>query len=145
MPPTVSALALALALAVASALALPARAETGLEITEAWTPAQAGTGVNAPVYMTITNAGAPDAILRVRCPVANFTEKRTMDRGEGAPSSREVRSIPVPTGKTVLQADGSYVLLLQTREALAAGGTFDCTVAFQGAGNRPVTVRVVQN
>src|SRR3982074_2684724 len=45
-------------------------------------PASAQIGVDLPLLMTIRNdATEADAILRVRCPFANFSEKHTVDRG----------------------------------------------------------------
>jgi hypothetical protein len=46
--------------------------------------------------MTVTNHGStPDALTRMRCPVARATEPRTTDRGEGGLSSRAVKSIAI--------------------------------------------------
>jgi copper(I)-binding protein len=120
-----------------------ARADSAqLAVSNAWSPPQAKTGADVPLYMNIANSGAADALLRVRCPVANFTEKRTIDLGEGAPSSREVKAIPIPAGQTMLRADGSYVLLLQVTQPLAPGETFSCKLAFQSGESREVEVTV---
>ncbi len=122
-----------------------ARAEPGsIEVSHAWTPALAAKGPDSPLFMTITShAEAPDALLRVRCPVADFTEKHITDYGEGAPSLREVKTIPVPPGQSVILAPGGYhVMLLHTRQALIAGQSFPCTLAFQNAGSLEIEVRV---
>ena len=94
--------------------------------------------------MTIRNdAAEADAVLRVRCPIANFSEKHTVDRGEGAPAMREVKSIPVPENRTIeLKPDGYHVMLLQTRQKLADGETFTCAVVFQKAGTRETEVQI---
>jgi hypothetical protein len=96
--------------------------------------------------MTITNDTAePDAILRVRCPFANFSEKHTVDRGEGAPAMRAIKSIPIPENKTIeLKRDGYHVMLLQTRQMLVEGQTFTCAVTFQKAGTKETEVQVSQ-
>ena len=79
----------------------------------------------------------------MRCPVSQFTEKRTTDIGEGLPSAREVKSIGVPAGReTQLAPRGSYIMLLQLSEPLAAGRSFDCSVSFAHAGAQQVTVTV---
>jgi len=79
----------------------------------------------------------------VRCPVANFSEKHTVDRGEGAPAMRAVNSIPIPAGKTTeLKRDGHHIMLLQTRQKLVDGETFTCAVVFQKAGTRETEVQV---
>ena len=122
----------------------PVAAEEAIEVSRAWTPAPAKMGADTKLFMTIANHGAaPDSLLRARCPVANFTVKYTTDHGEGAPTLREVKTIEVPAGGTVaLAPDGYSVMLLQTREALQPGQSFTCTVTFQQAGPREVSVAV---
>ena len=139
-----AALAAVLVTAAAVAAGTAARADTApLGVTDAWTPAAAASGATVPLYMTVTNTGAADALLRIRCPVANFTDKRVMDVGEGGLSAREVKALPLPTGKTVLKAGGAFVQLLQTTQPLAAGDHFDCHLSFKSGTSLdvPVTVR----
>jgi copper(I)-binding protein len=121
-----------------------AAAGDALQVTSARVPASDQIGVDLPLLMTIRNdATEADAILRVRCPFANFSEKHTVDRGEGAPAVREVKSIPIPQNKTVeLKRDGYHVMLLQTRQKLVDGETFTCAVVFQKAGTRETEVQV---
>jgi periplasmic copper chaperone A len=115
-----------------------------LELTNAHVPASGETGIDLPLLMTIRNDTAEaDALLRVRCPFANFSEKHTVDRGEGAPAMREVKSIPVPENKTTeLKRDGYHVMLLQTRQKLVDGERFTCAVVFQKAGTKETEVQV---
>ena len=92
--------------------------------------------------MTIRNdSSSPDALMRVRCAAANFSEKHTVDRGEGAPAMRA--SIPLAADSTItLKRDGYHVMLLQTRQ-LGIGDRFTCLIDFQKAGTieREVQVR----
>jgi periplasmic copper chaperone A len=115
-----------------------------LHVTNARVPASDEIGIDLPLLMTIRNdAAVADAILRVRCPFANFSVKHTVDRGEGAPAMREVKSIPVPENRTIeLKPDGYHVMLLQTRQKLADGETFTCAVVFQKAGTRETEVQI---
>jgi copper(I)-binding protein len=121
-----------------------ATAADALQVTNARVRASDEVGIDLPLLMTIRNDTAEaDAILRVRCPFANFSEKHTIDRGEGAPAMRPVKSIPIPEGKTTeLRQDGYHVMLLQTRQKLADGETFTCAVAFQKAGTKETEVQV---
>jgi len=140
-------LALGLVAGVVAGLGLTpgfAAAGDALQVTSARVPASDQVGVDLPLLMTIRNdATEADAILRVRCPFANFSEKHTVDRGEGAPAMREVKSIPIPENKTVeLKRDGYHVMLLQTRQKLVDGETFTCAVVFQKAGTRETEVQV---
>src|SRR4051794_38424869 len=78
-----------------------AAAVDALQVMSARVAASDEIGIELPLLMTIRNdAAEADAILRVRCPFANFSEKHTVDRGEGAPAMREVKSIPIPENKT---------------------------------------------
>ena len=97
-----------------------------------------------PLLMTIKNeADIADTLVRVRCPVANFSEKHIVDRGEGAPAMRAVSAIPIAANSTiVLKPDGYHVMLLQTRQALTEGETFTCAVVFQKAGTIETEVHV---
>ena len=101
-------------------------------------------GADVPLLMTIKNeADVADTLVRVGCPVANFTEKHIVDRGEGAPAMRAVPAIPIAANSTiVLKPDGYHVMLLQTRQTLTEGETFTCTVVFQKAGTIETEVRV---
>jgi periplasmic copper chaperone A len=121
-----------------------AAAGDALQVTNARVPASDEVGIDLPLLMTIRNDTAEaDAILRVRCPFANFSEKHTVDRGEGAPAMRSVKSIPIPENKTIeLKQDGYHVMLLQTRQKLVDGETFTCAVAFQKAGTKETEVQV---
>ena len=137
------ALALAAALDAYGMAASPADAgESAISVSQAWTPA-AARGVDTPLFTTISNAGAVDALLRSRCTAANFTEQHFVDHGEGFPSMRAVKSIPVAAnGVTRLDADGYHVMLLQTVCALAAGETFACSLSFRDTGKRDIEVTV---
>jgi copper(I)-binding protein len=118
--------------------------EKALEVAEAWVPVTDKVGADVPLLLTVRNeADAGDALLRVRCPVANFSERHTVDRGEGAPAMRTVRSIPIAGGSTTsLKPDGYHIMLLQTRQPLAAGEKFTCSIDFQKAGTIETEVNV---
>lgn len=114
-----------------------------LQISKAWTP-EAQIDGDAPLLMTIANQGSEaDSLLRARCPVANFLEKHTVDRGEGAPAMRAISSIPVPPNQTITLTPGSYhLMLLQLRQSLSVGQHFVCSVVFTKAGALDVGVEV---
>lgn len=120
--------------------------DAGPQLEKVWAPA-GEKGIDLPVYMTITNAGDADDILRVECPsVAHFSEKRTVDYGEGAPAAREVRAIPVKAqGATLLQPGGYHLALLKITIPVAAGDSFDCQIYFRRAGVQRVKVSVANN
>ena len=121
-----------------------AAANESLQIVDARVPAIDKEGGDLPLTMTIKNeADSADALLRVRCPVANFSERHIVDRGEGAPAMRSIPNIPIPAKATLeLKRDGYHVMLLQTRQPLASGETFKCAIVFQKAGTIETEVRV---
>jgi copper(I)-binding protein len=116
-------------------------------VSDAWTPPNAEVGSDAVLGMVVTNDAADaDALVRVSCPVANFSEKRQIDIGEGGKSARAIHDIPIAAkSKLVLNAAGFHVALLQTREKLEQGQEFECTVSFRRAGAVQVPVRVAPN
>jgi copper(I)-binding protein len=135
---------LALGLVAGLGLTPDFAAADALQVTSARVPASDQTGIDLPLLMTIRNdAAEADAILRVRCPFANFAVKHTVDRGEGAPAMREIKSIPIPENKTIeLKRDAYHVMLLQTRQKLIDGEKFTCAVVFQKAGTKETEVQV---
>lgn len=138
----------AIGLVVAGFWLTPVSAAAGdaLQVTNARVAPSGETGIDIPLVMTIKNdAAEADALLRVRCPFANFSEKHTVDRGEGAPSMRAIKSIPIPENKTTeLKHDGYHVMLLQTRQKLVAGDKLTCAITFQKAGTKETEVQVSQ-
>jgi periplasmic copper chaperone A len=120
------------------------KADEAIKISDAWVHATDQVGGNVTLSMTIeNNADTADALMRVRCPVANFSEKHTVDRGEGAPAMRPIASIPIAANTiTVLKSDAYHVMLLQTRQALVAGEALNCSIVFQKAGTIETEVKV---
>jgi copper(I)-binding protein len=124
----------------------PVAAGEVLQISNVWTSPTDREGVDLPLLMTVTNdTDSADALVRVRCPVATFAEKHTVDRGEGAPAMRAVSAIPIAAKSTVeLKKDQYHVMLLQVRQILAPGATFNCSIVFQKAGTIETEVHVKQ-
>jgi copper(I)-binding protein len=131
---------------VFAALLSPAAA-ADLSVSDAWAPVASEAGADIGLYMTIKNdAAAPDALLRVACPFANFSEARTVDVGEGGLADRAIPNIPIPAHSTLtLTAKSFHVALLQTRDKLSAGESLSCRVSFRTAGPMDVKVTVSQS
>ena len=117
-----------------------------IAVTNAWTSPNAEIGSDAVLGMVVTNDGAdPDAVVRVSCPVANFSEKRQIDIGEGGKSARAIHDILIAAkSKVILNGAGLHIALLQTRQRLEEGDAFQCSVSFRRAGAIQVPVRVLQ-
>lgn len=114
----------------------------GLSVQGAWTPPSSQVGVDVGLYMTIRNDNdEADALVRAHCPFANFSERRTVDVGEGGLSDRAIPNIPVAGHATLELGPKTYhVGLLQTRDPLKAGDSFTCDVTFRRFG--PLAVKV---
>ena len=115
-----------------------------LLVSDGWVQVSDKVGIDIPLSLTIRNEDdAPDALLRARCPVTNFSEKHTVDHGEGAPAMRSIPSIPIPPKSTVvLSASEYHVMLLQTRRPLTVDERFVCVLVFQKAGAIEAEVEV---
>jgi hypothetical protein len=75
-----------------------------LIVSDGWVQAADHVGLDVPLFLTIRNeVDLPDALLRVRCSVTNFSEKHIVDQGEGAPAMRSIPSIRVPPTNAVLR------------------------------------------
>ena len=115
-----------------------------LSVSNGWVQAADEVGIDIPLNLTIRNeVDLPDALLRARCPVTNFSEKHIVDHGEGAPAMRSIPSIPIPANATMVLNAGEYhVMLLQTRRPLAVADRFICVLVFQKAGTVETEVAV---
>ncbi|WP_245291015.1 copper chaperone PCu(A)C [Methylobacterium aquaticum] len=116
-----------------------------IDVVHAFVAPTAKVGADIPLHLTVMNrASEADALVRLRCPFANFSERVTVDKGgEGPPSKRPVQTIPVKAaGETALTPEGMHVMLLQTRQPLAAGERFTCQASFRKAGAMDVPVEV---
>jgi copper(I)-binding protein len=127
-------------------LAAGAAQADGVVVSDAWTPPNGEVGSDVVLGMVVTNDAADaDALVRVSCPVANFSERRQIDIGEGGKSARAIHDIPIAAkSKVVLNGAGFHVALLQTRQELVQGEEFQCSVSFRRAGVVQVQVRVLK-
>ncbi len=137
--------------AAAASLVLTATADPAcagaLSVENAWVAPNDEVGADVGLFMTIKNdSDEADALIRAACPVANFSEKRTVDVGEGGTANRAVPNIPIAAHTTLTMTSKSYhVGLLQTRDKLTAGNSFTCNLSFRKAGAMEVKVVVSQS
>lgn len=116
-----------------------------MSVTDAWTLPNSKPGSDVLLGMVLNNDGpVRDALLRVSCPVANFSESRQIDNGEGGKSAREIHSIPIPSkSRLTLSNDQFQVALLQIIDKLDLGTEFVCSLSFRRAGKIQVSVKVL--
>ena len=113
-----------------------------VKISDAWVHAAEQVGGNVVLSMTIKNeADVADALLRGAMPGREFL-RETYGRSRRRISCH-ARSIPIAASSTtVLKPDAYHVMLLQTRQTLAAGEAFNCSIVFQKAGTIETEVKV---
>lgn len=119
------------------AVLLPAAAlaQSGpITVERAWSRAtpQGGTGA---LFMTVTDSGAADRLLRVSTPIAERAELHGSTNDNGVMKMRPVETLPVSPGKPLVLAPGGYhVMLMGLKQALREGDSFPVTLAFEHAG-----------
>ena len=132
---------LALLLGIGSA----ARADEGpIRVEHAWSRA-AAQGRPGVLYMTVTDAGAPDQLTGVDTPVAAKAELHESSNEGGVMKMRPVAAIPVsPREPAVLKPGGYHVMLLGLRKELREGDTFPITLHFASASPVTATAQVAR-
>lgn len=128
-------------------LASACQREGSLSVNEPW--ARPGSAGNVGVaYFTINNpTSQPDLLLSADSDVAAQAEIHLSRISEdGTMEMRPQENVPVPSGGSVaFEPGGFHVMLIDLQQDLLPGDTFDLTLTFQSAGERTVTVEVVEN
>lgn len=161
----------ALLLAIIVAIALVGcggSKETGPEVSDPWARTLASSQMMGAAYMTIGGGSEDDKLVAVSAPAeiaaeAQIHETVAADEGSGMDGSemeegamgdddaqmggemtmRQVSSIDIPAGETVMLEPGGYhVMLMDLAEPLVEGTTFELTLTFEQAGEQTVMVTV---
>lgn len=125
--------------------ALPANAaDTGIQVTEAWSRATAPQAQVGGGYVTVRNNGdTPDRLVGASSEVAQVVELHEHLHENGVMKMRPVAAIEIPAHGSVAFAPGGYhIMLLNLKAPLAAGRCFPVTLAFEKAGPLTVQLRV---
>jgi copper(I)-binding protein len=96
-------------------------------------------------YLAITNRGAtPDRLIGASAPsLAQRVEVHEMRREGDVMRMREIGTIELPPGRTVLlEPGGLHLMLMGLKQPLAAGQRFPMTLTFEKAGSQQVEVEV---
>lgn len=129
-----------------------------LTVTDVWARESAMVSGDGAAYFTITNGtGAEDELTAVSVPSAvagtaqmhetvessgDMSSGTTM-AGSGMMTMREVESVPVPAGGTVMFAPGGYhVMLVELVKPLEVGTSVPLTLTFKDAGEVTVSAEV---
>ncbi len=102
-------------------------------------------GHNGVLYLSATDAGAPDRLIGVDTPVADRTELHESASEGGVMKMRPIDSIPVSPGQPLSLAPGGYhVMLLGLRRDLKEGDSFPVMLRFAGAGTLSAVAQVAR-
>ncbi|HUU24366.1 MAG TPA: copper chaperone PCu(A)C [Methyloceanibacter sp.] len=118
----------------------------GISVSDAWVRPTIGEGKTTAAYMTITNKGDGDDVLRsARSPKAKMVElHQTTMTDEGVMRMRPVEGgLSIPAGATLeLSPGGNHLMIMGLDDALADGGALPLTLDFSSAGSVEITVPV---
>lgn len=131
-----AAAAAALVLAILPATAHEVKAGD-LLITDLWTRATPAGAPTAGGYMTITNNGTEQDMLRlVSSPDSAKAELHIMQMKDGVMTMRPVEGgIVIPAGgKVVLEPNGYHIMFIGPKEQLKEGTKFPVSLTFTRAG-----------
>lgn len=104
-------------------------------VADAWIRLPAVPGRPAAAYFTLTGGAVDDAVVSVQTPVARRTElHETMESTGGVMSMSAIENVPLGSGARMdFAPGGKHVMLFDVSPDLAAGGTTEMTIAFQGS------------
>jgi periplasmic copper chaperone A len=123
-----------------------AAAPESITVTEAWARPTIGEGRTTAAYMTLTNTGEIDDVLKaVTSPNAARVElHETKMTDEGVMQMRPLENgLPIPAGGTVvLKPAGMHVMVMGLKDGLAEGAELPLTLEFANAGSVEIAVPV---
>jgi copper(I)-binding protein len=98
---------------------------------------------DSAAYMTITNAGTADTLVRVSTDVAEAVELHNTTIDNNVARMRQVQEITIPANGQVKFQPGSYhAMLINVKRDLKPGDTVTLTLQFKNAGEQQVTAQV---
>jgi periplasmic copper chaperone A len=135
-------------LTVAGLLALSAptvgrAADTSLMASEAWSRPTISAAMAGVVYVTVTDGGAPTALVSVATPIAAQAEMHQSLEQNGMMEMLPIKSLPIAPGSPITFSPGGYhIMLTGLRQPLSAGQTFPLTLTFADGSTITTTVTV---
>jgi periplasmic copper chaperone A len=128
----------------AVALLAPALAcaQTGIEVSNAWTRATVAAQKAGGVYLDIRSS-TPARLLRAASPLAARVEIHNMTMENGVMKMFPVKALELTAGQTVKLAPGGYhVMLLDLKQQLKAGDSVPLTLTVERADKSVATIEV---
>lgn len=139
-----------LVIALATLGALPARAQSGIRLENAWArraPVAGGHGggtANGAVYVTIRNEGGQaDALVAAASDAAHLVEFHETVHDAGVMRMRPLSKLEVgPGGAVEMKPGGHHIMLLGLTRDLKPGDKVKLTLTFDRAGQLTVEAPV---
>lgn len=100
-------------------------------------------GASSAVYMTISNTGDADRLVKASSDVAAAVELHNNENKDGVMIMTQLQSVDVPAGGTVeFDPGGMHVMLIGLKRDLKPGDTVPITLQFAQAGDVAVQATV---
>ena len=120
--------------------ALPVLAQSGVEVSNAWTRSTIAAQKTGGIYFDIRSA-APAKLVGVASPAAGRVELHNMKMEGGVMKMSAVDALDLAAGQTVKLAPGGYhVMLIDLKQPLKAGSSVPFTLTVERADKTRVTV-----
>ncbi len=128
-------------LAVASFGSAALADDGGVQVTHAWARATAPSQRVGGVFLSLTDNGQPDKLLRATSPIADSLELHETVMDNGVMHMQALPNLPLDAGAHIDLKPGSYHLMaMGLKRQLKVGESFPVTLMFQHSP--PVTVTV---
>jgi copper(I)-binding protein len=112
-------------------------------VADAWIRATPPGVTTAAAYLTLTNAGAADALVGAASPAARVVELHTSTQMNGMRHMHAVEAVPLPTGTAVeLAPGGLHVMLIDIVAPLVPGQRVPLTLRFANGGELALEIVV---
>jgi len=127
-------------LSMAAAMPMLARAQSGVEVSNAWARSTVAAQKTGGIYLDIRSA-TPAKLVGVASPVAARVELHNMKMEGSVMKMSAVESIDLAAGQTVKLAPGGYhVMLIDLKQPLKAGDSVPVTLTVERADKTRTTV-----
>lgn len=114
----------------------------GIEISSPYAHAAEAGGTSA-AYMTITNTGAADTLVKAACDAAMMAQVMETTMTNDIMSMGEIPGIDLPSGAAVeLKPGGYHIMLMELSQPLVDGTTITITLEFEKAGKMTIEVPI---
>ena len=117
--------------------------QADVSIQDAWAR-PANQGDNGAAFFTIQSKG-DDTLLSAESSVAQAVElHKTEMEGEVMKMMPQTEGVQIPSGTTEFKPGGLHVMLINLKQKLVLGETFDLTLNFKNAGPKTIQVTIQQ-